>query len=223
MRRFVLVLVLTGLSVAGCSTKPVNYQALTSTAHLRPAKGGDNAFEYRDVSADFGTYSKVIIEPVTVYQGADAHFGSLSEEDRQIVATYMQRKFAEVLSTRFQMVSGAEPGALRIHLTLTGIKASVPVLSTISHVAPVGLAINGALQALGENGTMYGALTYAVEISDPATGKLLLAYITQQTPDALDVTASIGYLDAAKTGARIGARQLRDALVKAGMVEAIRP
>ena len=47
-------------------------------------------------------------------------------------------------------------------------------------------------------------------------GALLYAYVTKQSPDALDVTASIGYLDAAKTGARIGARHLLKELSQPG-------
>jgi hypothetical protein len=57
-------------------------------------------------------------------------------------------------------------------------------------------------------------------LSDAATADLLYAYVTKQTPDALDVTASVGYLDAAREGVRIGARHLRNELSKGLATEA---
>src|SRR5260221_13312938 len=97
---------------------------------------------------------------------------------------------------------------MRLHLTLRGIETSTPVISTVSHLAPMGLVVNTALQATGRNGTFFGSVSYAAELSDSESGALRYAYVTKQTPDALDITASIGYLDAAKTGIRIGAKHL---------------
>lgn len=209
------------LALAGCSSStPIAYQGLASAQQLHPVKNDEKPFQYRNFAAQWGRYSKILIDPVTIYDGRDSQFGSVSAEDRQIVADYMKTKFAEILGKKFRIVQSADPATVRLHLTLTGIEKSTPVLSTISHLAPAGIVINGGLQAAGSNGTMFGTVSYAVEISDGATGTLLDAYVTKQTPDALDVTASIGYLDAAKEGVRIGATHLQEDLVKAGFVTA---
>ena len=49
-------------------------------------------------------------------------------------------------------------------------------------------------------------------IWNAATNRLLMAYIANESADALDVTASLGYLDAARAGVRRGARDLRTTL-----------
>ena len=86
----------------------------------------------------------------------------------------------------------------------------------MSHLLPIGLAVNGGMQAAGRNGTNFGSVSYAVELSDGVLNELLYAYVTKQTPDALDVTASFGYLDAAREGVRIGAKHLQADLSKSG-------
>lgn len=219
LRRTAAAALLIGvLTVAGCaSSTPVAYQQLPSASLLSPVKDSEKPFQYRSATADFRRYSKLVIDPVTIYNGADAQFGSVSQEDRQIVADYMGREFITTLGERYRIVAAPEPGAARLHLTLTGLETSRPVLSTITHVMPAALAINGLRQAAGGNGTFFGSVSYAAQLSDASTGELLRAYVTKQTPDALDVTAGFGTLEAAKTGVRVGARHLRDELTTDGM------
>lgn len=213
----ILVATVACLTMAGCSSStPVAYQGLASAQQLHPVKDDEKPFQYRNPTVHWASYTKILIDPVTIYDGQDAQFGSVSTEDRQIIADYMKTTVTEVLGKKFHIAQAADPTAVRLHLTLTGIEKSTPVLSTISHLAPVGIVINGGLQAAGSNGTMFGTVSYAVEISDSVTGTLLDAYVTKQTPDALDVTASIGYLDAAKEGVRIGAEHLQEDLAKTG-------
>ncbi|WP_189046559.1 DUF3313 domain-containing protein [Aliidongia dinghuensis] len=203
-------------ALAGCaSSAPVAYRGLSSADRLTPAADAEAPFQYRAPAADLGGYGKLMIDPVELYTGADGQFGSVSAEDRQIIADYMQQQFRESLGTKHQIVAAPEPGTLRLHLTLTGIERSTPVLSTVTHLMPVGLVVNTGLEASDRNGTFLGSVTYAVELTDASSGQLLYAYVTRQTPDALDVTASFGTLDAAREGVRIGARHLRDKLAEA--------
>lgn len=208
------------LALAGCSsTAPVAYKGLSSAPQLHAAKDDEAPYQYRDVGTDFCRYTKLIIDPVIIYDGEDAQFGSVSQEDRKIVADYMQQKFAEILHDKYEMVTFPEPNALRLHLTLASVETSTPVISTLSHVSPIGLVVNGVRQSLDDNGTFFGSVSYAAELYDAGTGKLIYAYVTKQTPDALDATASFRYLDAAKEGVRIGARHLRDNLFEGHAVQ----
>jgi hypothetical protein len=117
-------------ALSGCaSSAPVAYEGLSSAAQLQPLKDDDAPFQYRSPAADLRNYSKILIDPVTIYAGRDAQFGPVSQEDREIIADYMQQKFAEVLRSKDQIVATPESGALRLHLTLTGIETSTPVLS----------------------------------------------------------------------------------------------
>lgn len=202
------------LLLAACapSPAPVAYRGLESAQRLQPVKDDEAPFQYCDKAADFSRFEAVEIDPVAVYEGDDSQFGPVSAEDRHAIADYMKSQFAEVLGAKFAPAAAPGPQVLRLRLTLTGIETSTPVISTLSHLMPVGLVVNSGLQAAGRNGTFLGSVSYAAELTDSASGTLLYAYVARQTPDALDVTASLGSLAAAREGVRIGAAHLRDKL-----------
>lgn len=205
------------LLLGGCAAAPTDYRGLASAADLKPAADSETPFQYRDPAVDFGRYTRLMIDPATLYGGKDGQFGTMSEADRTLLADYLHDRFARVLKRRYRIVTAPGPDTARLHLTLTGAAASVPVLSTLSHLAPAGLVINTGLEIAGRNGTFFGSVSYAVELSDSESGQMLYAYVTRQTPDALDITASFGYLDAARTGIRIGADHFLHDLQTLGM------
>ncbi|MCH4091872.1 DUF3313 domain-containing protein [Acetobacter sp.] len=193
----------------GCTTAdPVKYTSLQSSSQLSPKEKGEFKYQYTASDADFSKYKSAIIDPVEIYHGDDAQFGDTSGKDQRYIADYIDKIFPKEISRDYNLVQSPGPDTLRFHITLTGVKKSIPVLSTLSHLSSVGLVANAGLQAAGENGTAYGAVYYAVEVYDAATSRLLYAHVTLQTPDALDFTASFGYLDAAREGVRIGAHHL---------------
>jgi hypothetical protein len=201
------------ITLSGCaSTRPVAYQDLSSSSQLKPVKDGPDLYEYKNPHDHLATYTALIVDPVTIYRGPDSQFGSVKEPARKTIAQNMQLQFAEALGKRFKIADSPSPGTLRLHLTLTGIETSTPVVSTLSHIAPVGLLVNSGLEASGSKGTFLGSVSYAVELYDAMTGELLYASISKETAHALDVTASVGTLDAAKAGVRRGAGHLRDDL-----------
>jgi hypothetical protein len=199
-------------ALIGCSSvTPVAYSGIPSSPYLRPNTQDDSArVPYRFApQTDWQKYTKLIIDPVTVYQGADNQFGDMGGEDKAALASYMQTRFAEKLRGRFQLANEAGPNTLRLKLILTGAKTNTPVLSTFTHFDIGGNLYNGVQAARGKEGAFSGSVTYAVEIYDASTNRLLSAYVTKQYPNAFNLGASFGSLGASKTGIDKGA----DALV----------
>jgi len=214
-RRFAplaLCIALIVVATAGCAgTRPVAYRDLASSSQLQPNtqdKSGRIPYSYSE-PVDWHKYTQVIVEPAVVYRGADAQFKKISEEDKNELAQYMQTQFSEKLSERFQIVKDPSPNALRVRLTLTGAKASTAVVSTFTHFDVAGTPYNAVQAARGKEGLMMGSVSYAVEIHDASTGRLLNAFVSKQYPNAMNVKSTFGSLSAAKTGIRKGA----DALV----------
>jgi hypothetical protein len=199
----------------GCaSTTPLAYEDLPSSSQLKPVKKGNDLFLYTDPNADIRNYASLIIDPVTVYAGKDSQFGSVTDEGRRAIAEYMRQQFTAVLGKKYQIVTAANSGTLRLHLTLTGVETSTPVLSAVSHLLPAGLLVNAGFQVAGHKGTFLGSVSQAVDLYDAETGELLYASISKETAHALDLTASFGRLDAARAGVRLGAQHLCDRLTK---------
>src|ERR1044072_7912098 len=199
-------------ALIGCSSvKPVAYSGIASSSSLQPNQQDESGrVPYRFATqVDWRKYGRVIIDPVVVYRGADNQFGDMQDKDKAALAGYMQTTFADKLRTRFELAN--EPGlsTLRVKLTLTGAATTTPVISTFSRFDMAGGTSNVVQTARGKEGAFTGSVSYAVEIYDASTNRLLNAYVTKQYPNPYNLGASFGSLSASKTGIDKGA----DALV----------
>lgn len=198
-------------SLVGCAgPQPVPYSGLSSASYLKPNTAGPAKIPYAyTTQANWQNYSKVIIDPVTIYQGSDATFVKVSPADQADLATYMQDTFSKKLANRFTVTTTPDANTLRIHLTLTGAAKSVFGLSTLMHADIAGNLYNGVQLVRGGPGAMMGSVLYSVEIYDAQSNQLLESYVAKQYPNSENIMASFGTLTAAKTGLDKGA----DALV----------
>jgi Protein of unknown function (DUF3313) len=201
--------------LAGCaSPDPVAYKGLASSSYLAPNKQDDAdrvPYAY-STQVNWRSYSRAIVEPVALYRGADNQFDDLSEEDRAALAQQMHTKFAEKLASQFQITDRPGPNTLRVKLTLTGAATNTPVLSTFTRFDLTGGLYNGVQAIRGGEGMMSGSVSYAVEIYDATTDRLLDAFVAKQYPGAYNVVATLGSLSAAETGIDKGADALAERL-----------
>ncbi|WDS35315.1 MAG: DUF3313 domain-containing protein [Pseudoxanthomonas sp.] len=194
----------------------MRYAGLDSAAqlHVNPDRR-DNRIPYRyNDRADSKRYGLVLLEPVAVYAGPDAQFGKVPLPERQALADYMQVEFEAALGKAFQLTNVAGPDTLRIKLTLTGAKASKKFLAAASRFDIGGGSYNLVQSIRGKEGAMSGSVTYAVEVYDAQSGRLLDAYVSKQYPNAMNVKANIGALSASKKGIQLGAEELVATLAK---------
>ncbi|WP_175923026.1 DUF3313 domain-containing protein [Burkholderia latens] len=202
----------TVLTLAACAgVQPAAYSGIASSSQLAPNRGGDPAkVPYRYApSVDWSRYRQVMVDPVVVYAGQDNQFGDLKAEDKAALATYMGKVFADKLSKRFQAAAKPSPATLRVRLTLTGAEKTTAVVGQAMHFDIAGNLYNGVQAIRGGKGAFSGSVSYAVEVYDSTSGELLLAYVTKQYPNAMNLPAAFGSLSAARTGIDKGA----DALV----------
>ena len=203
------------LSLSACAgPDPVSYGGLASSSQLKPNRADESGhipFRYSS-HADLGRYSAAILDPVVLYAGPDNQLGDLSAEDRADLAAYMQTRFTAALAKRFRLAAGADSETLRIKLTLTGAATNTAVASTFTHFDLAGNLYNGIQAVRGGEGMMAGSVSYAVEIFDARSNRLLEAFITKQYPGALNIGASFGSLAAAETGIDKGADALAEML-----------
>jgi hypothetical protein len=193
------------------ATHPVAYTGLSSSQFLQtnPQDAtGHLPYVYYAADANLASYRAAIFDPVTVYQGADAQLSGLTPEHAQELATYMQTQFEQALAPRFYVATAAGPSVLRLHITLTGASRSVPVLSTASQVVPVGAVLGALRGAHDKSRKTLGSVSYAVEVYDSSTNRLLRAFIVYEYPMAEDVKASVGPLGSSEASIRRGASLL---------------
>jgi hypothetical protein len=112
----------------------------------------------------------------------------------------MDVHFRTALAERFSIVGTSMPRAIRVKATLTGAKANTRFLSTFSRFDLAGGPYNLVQAARGEEGALTGSVSYAVEVFDAPSGRLLKAYVAKQFPNAWNLQATLGALDVSKAG-----------------------
>lgn len=219
MKRAVLaVLVLMCLFIGtfgiGHAGELKKYSGIESSSEMQPKPGASDTMIFKKEGVDGKKFVKFLFEPVEIYQGDDADFGSVSKKDIAEVADFMKSEFERVLQGKYPVVNAPGPGVLRIKLTLAGIELTRPALAVATRLIPFGLALNIGKSAAGISGSFTGSVTCAGELYDAETNTLVYAFLTRRGPNAMDVTSVLTGLDAAKKAVTEIAEKFVDAVDK---------
>jgi hypothetical protein len=107
-----------------------DYSLLQSGA---PGPGQEAMLAYTDSSANFASYCKIMIAPVTYWADDDS---KLSSYEQQILCNYFYSVLTEDFSKNFTVVDEPGPGVAKLTVALTDATSATPVLRTISVVEP---------------------------------------------------------------------------------------
>lgn len=211
MRKPSLALAALLLVLTACASKGPE---VINTNGLIPIKETKlpNVRAYRAADFDRSQYHAMLIEPATLYQGADADWGNTSPEDRQRIADKLTAEFKRVLGEKSKLVDQPGPGVVRIDLTLIGINQSHPVLSTALRLTPVGLVMTAARGVQSKGAAFTGSINVAGLASDSQSNKVLAAVQAIVEPNAVNLTSGLTPLRAAELSTTRAAEAFRDYL-----------
>ncbi len=206
-----------GLLVAGCSSttpKSGKYAEVPESDKLQRDTRFPHSLIYIKEGVKLSQYTKFIVEPTDIYKGTDAswHKNKVTEQEKQELAQFVTSEMTRALSKSYPVVNQPGPGVLRIKLTLVDVELTTTSLAVVSHLAPAGVGINLLKSGAGMQGSFMGSVTLAGELSDAQTGTVVAAYLTKQTPLALDVSKTFGKLSAARAGVTEAAEKFKAAV-----------
>lgn len=200
--------------VSACSS-PEHPTAAAAVASQPMTPGAEpDTMRYVNPNVDLRRYTAFIVDPVAIYNGADAQFGDVSDAEKQSLADYMHSEFVKELSKHHRVVSSAGPNVLRIHLTLAGVETTRPALATVTHLVPAGLAMNLLKGGTGGQGTFMGSVTIAGNFYDSTSNDLVASVLTRQSPNAMALGGVTSKLGAAREGINEAAEKFASAIDK---------
>lgn len=197
-------------ALAGCAgkLKPTDSN-VTAQVPLAATKD-PNVFAWQSPDLDVTRYNAFLIEPATVYDGADADFAGASPQDRQALAARVTKEFKRVLGENYAIATDPGRSVVRLRLTLIGINQSRPVLSTALRLLPIGLALTAVNSAADRPANFTGSVTLAGVALDSESGQPLGGVEALVSPPAYDLTSGLGFQRAAELGITRAAEQFRD-------------
>ena len=182
-------------------------------------KPGSESWTYSQPRSVFAKYRSVIVDPTTVYQGADAQFDDIDSASRQKMASVITSELRQEIAKSFPSPAKPQADTLRLRVTILGATKTKGGLATATRVTPLGFGLSALKSALGKPGSLTGSILYAVELYDARKNELLLAAVRRRTPDPLDVPATLSQDETVKAVAREfadGARKRLQELTQVG-------
>jgi hypothetical protein len=176
------------LSLAGCETEPTATVAdsvrssgfLSDYSMLRRGKEGQAISVYWNEQADFNSYTKIMIEPVTIWTNPDAELNEVPAEESQELANAFHQVLHDTLSEDFEMVQVPGPNTIRLRVALTEAIASNPALDTISTYVPQARLVSTVFTLGSDTKAFVGQARAEGEARDAQSGMLLAAGIDER-------------------------------------------
>ena len=170
-----------GLAACGATKQSTQIERrgfLGDYSKLRPGKEGELAFIYRNPSADWAAYDKILLDPVSVWTTRDT--SNIPQEDLQRLANNFYGLLYQEWAKDYEMVEQPGPKTLRIQVALTGADTSNAVLDLVSTVHPVSFAVSSGAEFVVGEPTFGGGASIEGKVMDANTGALLAAGIDRR-------------------------------------------
>jgi len=142
-----------------------------------PGSGQEAMLAYTNMSANFTSYNKIIIAPVTYWADDDS---KLSANEQQILCHYFYNVLVQDFSKNFTVVTDLGPGVARLTVALTDATSATPVLHTISIVVPQAHALNLIKAGLTGTYAFVGSATGEAKLTDSVSGQLLASWADER-------------------------------------------
>jgi hypothetical protein len=152
---------------------------LTDYDQLTPTTDKDLAAKlYVDKTANWASYFKVRLEPVTFWAGPDSKVPS---DVRQRLTDYAYQQLIEQFKSKgFQLVEISGPGVMVVRAALTDATSATPGLRTISVVVPQAILLSNATAAVRGKPSFSGAAQTEGEVLDGPTGRRIAAWVDRR-------------------------------------------
>src|ERR1700730_2755695 len=148
---------------------------LPNASLLQPGGAGRAALVYRNPTADFSRYNKVLLDPVAIWTNTDSKLNSVPQNQRQAAANRFHADLYNALSKRCEMVTSPSPGTLRLSIAVTDATTPNAAVNTVATYTPYVSTGYGLASLAFNNGVGYFAGAAAAEgyATDATTGSLL--------------------------------------------------
>jgi len=130
---------------------------------------------------DFSKYNKVMLDSVVFYFAPDSEDKGIDPEVMKELSDAFNKELVAALKDSYPVVSEPGPDVVRIKIALTGVKQSRPVLSGVTSIVPVGLAISVVKKGATGSWTGSGATGGELLVIDTKSNEVVGAAQDEQT------------------------------------------
>jgi hypothetical protein len=143
---------------------------------LQPGKAeGDPKLMWIKPGVDYTKYKKVMVDYVVFAFAKDSEYKGIDATELKKIGDVASKALVDALKKEFPVVSEPGPDVIRIRTAIVDLKQSHPVLSGVTSVVPVGLAISIVKKGATSSWTGSGATTAEMLVIDSMSNEVLAA------------------------------------------------
>jgi hypothetical protein len=206
---FVVMMGLLLTMTSGCGSKMKHSGFLKDYPDFKPGPMGGADFVYFKEGVDFKAYDKVMMDHVVFYFSKDAKYRGIHSQELKEMADAFHKAMADALKDGYPLVTEPGPGVLRIRCAITDVKASRPLLNTITAVTPIGLGISTVKKGITGTHTFVGEASMEAEFLDSQTNEQIAAVIDRKAAGKAKVIKGMSKWGHAKDSFNFWAKRLR--------------
>ena len=173
-----LALVMGMMFLAACATTVPQKSGFLGeySNNLKPGLGeGDAKLMWIKPGVDFTQYKKVMVDYVIFAFADDSEYKGIDANELKEIADKASLALVTAIQKEFPVVSEPGPDVIRIRTAIVDMKQSRPVLSGVSSVMPVGLAVSLVKRGTTDSWTGSGATTAELMALDSMSNEVLAA------------------------------------------------
>jgi Protein of unknown function (DUF3313) len=148
---------------------------LPEPALLQKGTSGEVSQVYLNPNVRWASYTKVMLDPVTIWTGPGSDMAKASPKEQKALADAFYTELHNAVAKRCQIVTEASPGTMRWHIALVDATSANPFLNTLSTYEPHIHLLDVAAGYAFNHGVAYwvGEATAEGYARDATTGELL--------------------------------------------------
>jgi hypothetical protein len=153
-----------------------------SLLQLGPEGGAKE--RYLKPGVDFGKYKAAMVDSVVFFFADDSEYKGVDPAEMKELADGFNSEILKSLKKiGYKVVAEPGPDVLRVRIAITNIKASRPVLSGITSIVPVGLAISSIKRGTTGSWTGSGATSAELMALDSQTNDIVALAFDERAAD----------------------------------------
>jgi len=173
---FVLVMGLMLLASCATTTPPTTGILGDYYTKLQPGPEGGAKFRWLKPGVDFSKYNKVIVVPVSFVPTNDSEkkdAAGIDPEKLKELGDKCTQALANAINEKYPVVTEPGPDVARVRMAIIDLKRSYPVLSGVTSVVPMGLALTILKKPVTGRWTGGGATAAQLLATDSTTNEVI--------------------------------------------------
>ncbi len=144
---------------------------------LTPGGKGEAGLRYINSTANWTQYNKILIDPVTFWAGDST---TVSASNQQMLVDYFSQQLKAQLGQKFEIVSQAGPGVMKLDLAIVDASSATPLLRSISMLVPQARALSTLKYLATGTYPFVGGAQAEAKATDSVTGEILVLAVDKR-------------------------------------------